>query len=48
MVQGNVAVPNLSEVDWDDNADQVPDVVHKGFPEVGEELKASFSRGVAT
>jgi hypothetical protein len=42
MFQGNVAVQNLSEVDWDDN-DGVPDEVREGFPEVGEELKASFS-----
>jgi hypothetical protein len=42
MFQGIVAVPNLSEVDWDDN-DGVPDEVREGFPEVGEELKASFS-----
>jgi hypothetical protein len=42
MFQENVAVPNLSEVDWDDN-DGVPDEVREGFPEVGEELKASFS-----
>ena len=44
MFQGNVAVPNLSEVDWDDDKDLVPDEVRKGFPEVGEELKASFSK----
>ena len=43
MFQGIVAVPNLSEVDWDDDKDRVPDEVRKGFPEVGEELKASFS-----
>ena len=43
MFQGNLAVPNLSEVDWDDDKDRVPDEVRKGFPEVGEELKASFS-----
>jgi hypothetical protein len=43
MFQGNVAVPNLSEVDWDNDNDRVPDEVRKGFPEVGEELKASFS-----
>jgi hypothetical protein len=42
MFEGNVAVPNLSEVDLDDN-DGVPDEVREGFPEVGEELKASFS-----
>jgi hypothetical protein len=39
-----VAVPNLNEVDWDDNKDRVPDEVRKGFPEVREELKASFSK----
>jgi hypothetical protein len=44
MFQGIVAVPNLSEVDWDDDKDRVPDEVRKGFPEVGEELKASFSK----
>jgi hypothetical protein len=44
MFQGIVAVPNLSEVDWDDVKDRVPDEVRKGFPEVGEELKASFSK----
>jgi hypothetical protein len=44
MFEGKVAVPNLSEVDWDDDNDRVPDEVHKGFSEVGEELKASFSR----
>jgi hypothetical protein len=44
MFQGNVAVPNLSEVDWDDDKDRVPDKVRKGFPEVGEEIKASFSK----
>ena len=43
MFQGNVAFPNLSEVDWDDVNDPVPDEVRKGFPEVGERLKASFS-----
>jgi hypothetical protein len=36
-------LPNLSEVDWDDVNDPVPDKVCKGFPEVGERLKASFS-----
>jgi hypothetical protein len=45
MFEGNVAVPNLSEVDWDDN-DGVSDEVREGFPEVGEELKASFSINV--
>jgi hypothetical protein len=44
MFQGNVAVPNLSEVDWDVDNDRVPDEVRKGFPAVGEELKASFSK----
>jgi hypothetical protein len=44
MFQGIVAVPNLSEVDWDDNKDRVPDEVRKGFPEVGEELNSSFSK----
>jgi hypothetical protein len=44
MFEGNVAVPNLSEVDWDDDDDRVSDEVRKGFPEVGEELKASFSK----
>ena len=44
MFEGIVAVPNLSEVDWDDDKDRVPDEVRKGFPEVGEELKASFSK----
>ena len=43
MFQGNVAFPNLSEVDWDDVNDPVPDEVRKGFPEVGEQLKATFS-----
>jgi hypothetical protein len=42
MFQGNVAVLNLSKVDWDDN-DGVPDEVREGFSEVGEELKVSFS-----
>jgi hypothetical protein len=44
MFQGNVAVPNLSEVDWDDDKERVPDEVRKGFPEVRKELKASFSK----
>ena len=35
MFQGNVAVPNLSEVDWDNDNDRVPDEVRKGFPEIG-------------
>ena len=43
MFQGNVAFPNLSEVDWDDVNDPVPDEVRKGFPEVGGQLKATFS-----
>jgi hypothetical protein len=44
MFEGNIAVPNLSDVDGDDDNDRVPDEVRKGFPEVGEELKASFSK----
>jgi hypothetical protein len=44
MFQGIVAVPNLSEVDWDDDKDRISDEVREGFPEVGEELKASFSK----
>jgi hypothetical protein len=44
IFQGNVAVPNLSEVDWDIDNDRVPDEVRKGYPEVGEELKASLSK----
>ncbi len=43
MFQGNVAVPNVSDVDWDHVNDPVPGEVCKGFPEVGEQLKASFS-----
>ena len=43
MFEGNVAVPNPSGADWDIDNDPVPDEVRKGFPEVGEELKASFS-----
>jgi hypothetical protein len=43
MLQGHVAFPNVSEVDWDHINDPVPDEVRKGFPEVGEQLKASFS-----
>jgi hypothetical protein len=39
-----VAVPNGSEVDWNDGNDRVPNEVHKEFREVGEELKASISR----
>ena len=42
-VSGKCCVSNLSEVDWDDVNDPVPDEVRKGFPEVGERLKASFS-----
>jgi hypothetical protein len=40
-----VAVPNLSlsEVDWDDDNDRVPDEVRKEFPILGEELKASLN-----
>ena len=30
--------------DWDIDKDPVPDEVRKGFPEVGNELKASFSK----
>jgi hypothetical protein len=45
MFQGNAAVLNVIEVDWDDVKDvvPVPDEVRKGFPEVGEQLKATFS-----
>jgi hypothetical protein len=43
MFQGNVAVLKLSEVDWDDVHDPVPDEVRKGYPEVGKQLKATFS-----
>jgi hypothetical protein len=43
MFEGKVAVPNLSEVGWDDDNVRVPDEVRKGSPEVWEELKASFS-----
>jgi hypothetical protein len=43
IFQGNAAFPNLSKVDWDDVNDPVPDEVRKGFTEVGELLKASFS-----
>jgi hypothetical protein len=46
IFQGNVAVPNASEVNWDDVNDPVPDEVRKGFPEVGEQLKASFSENL--
>jgi hypothetical protein len=31
-------------VDWDYINDPVPDEIRKEFPEVGEELKASFSK----
>jgi hypothetical protein len=46
MFQGNIAVLNVSEMDWDDvrGNDSVPDKVRKEFPEVGEQLKASFSK----
>jgi hypothetical protein len=44
MFERIVAVANLSEVDWDDDNDRVPDEVCKGFPEVREELKVSFSK----
>jgi hypothetical protein len=44
MFEGDFAVPNISEVDWDNDNDRVPDEVRKGFPKVGEELKASFSK----
>jgi hypothetical protein len=44
MFEGIVAVSNLSEVDWDNDKDRVQDEVRKGFPEVREELKASFSK----
>jgi hypothetical protein len=43
MFQGNVAVPNVSKVDWDNVNDPVSDEVRKGFPEVGGQLKATFS-----
>jgi hypothetical protein len=43
MFQGN-AVPNESKVVWDDVKDPVPDEVRKEFPEVGEQLKTSFSK----
>jgi hypothetical protein len=43
VFQGNDAFQNLSEVDWDNVNDPVPDEVRKGFPEVGKRLKASFS-----
>jgi hypothetical protein len=44
MFQGNVAVPNVSKVVWDDVNDPVPDEVRKEFPEVREQLKTSFSK----
>jgi hypothetical protein len=43
MFQGIVAVPNVSEVVWDDVNDPVPDEVHEEFQEVGEQLETSFS-----
>ena len=46
MFEDIVAFQNLSEVDWDDVNDPVPDEVRKGFPEVGERLKASFSENL--
>jgi hypothetical protein len=46
MFQGNVAFPNASEVDWDSVNDLVPDEVRKGFPEVGEQFKQSFSENL--
>jgi hypothetical protein len=44
MFQGNVAVLNGCEVVWDDVNDPVPDEIRKEFPEVGEQLKTSFSK----
>ena len=44
MFEGNVAVPNPSGVYWDDINEKVPDEVRKGFPKVGDQLKASFSQ----
>jgi hypothetical protein len=44
MFQGIVAVPNVSEVVWDDVNDPVQDKVCKEFPEVGEQLKTSLSK----
>jgi hypothetical protein len=44
MFQGNVAVPNVSEVVWDNVNDPVLDEVLKEFPEVREQLKKSFSK----
>jgi hypothetical protein len=48
MFQGNAAVLNVIEADWDDLKDvvPVPDEVRKGFPEVGEQLKATFSENL--
>ena len=43
MFVGNVSVHNPSGADWDIENDPVPDEVHKGFPKVSEDLKASFS-----
>ena len=43
MFEGNVSVHNSSGADWDIDNEPVPDEVRKGFPEVGEDLKASFS-----
>jgi hypothetical protein len=45
MFEDIVAFQNLSEVDWDDVSDTVPDEVRKGFPEVRERLKASLPFG---
>ena len=44
MFEGNVSVHNSSGADWDIDNEPVPDEVRKGFPEVGEDLKASFSK----
>ena len=44
MFQGNIAFPNVSEVDWDHINDPVPDEVRKEFQEVGEQLKTPFSK----
>ncbi len=35
MFQGIVAVPNFSEVDWDDDKDRVPDEYAWGFQKSG-------------
>ena len=43
MFEGNVSVHNSSGADWDIDNEPVPDEVREGFPEVGEDLKASFS-----